>query len=610
MAIQQFNLGAVFDQLAQQRAMQIQERGAAQQERMGALQMARYQREDEQAQRQQSALARLNTPGMDDAGRRSILEEAYPELLAKRVFQAPEYDMENGVMYDKRTGAIVGRDGLFVGDAYAPAPQAPQQAPQPTIAPGGRMPVPMPVQREELPAQRSYSEGVKAVENTTGNPNARNPRSTATGDGQFIEATWLDMMSRHAPGLTQGKSRQEILEMRGDPELAAKMTDLYGQENRAHLERNGIEATPALVYGAHHFGPAAAVRFAKASDDTTMEAVLGPDAIRANPQLAGMTVGQAKALLEKRFAGVAMPGGQAQPPQAQTEPTQAGSQDGWRQIKEGGAKSLGLAKAPDGMMWVGRRNPQTGQVETRLDPIPGSSARNLSAEEVEQAGLPKGTVAQVGPDGKIDVVNKGEDVDREEKRSKAVVELERNWRSDFKEPVKQSRELTSQVGIIRNALATKKGPGDIAGIIAFNKLLDPGAVVREADVALTLQAQGLGDRLSTWMANKQEGDVLPQPLRDEMLALSEQIYQTSNSYLRDGVMTYREAIEHGGGNFDRVLPPQMRKSLGWDDQPDPNAWEKVEIPPELTPAGRGQQPGQANPAGVPELPPGFRIIGG
>jgi hypothetical protein len=89
------------------------------------------------------------------------------------------------------------------------------------------------------------------------------------------------------------------------------------------------------------------------------------------------------------------------------------------------------------------------------------------------------------------------------------------------------------------------------------------------------------EQVNTWMANKAEGDILPEQLRQRISGLTEQIYATSNSVLRDRVMPYREAAESEGANWDRIIPPKMRTSLGWDDQPDPNAWQTVDIPKDL-----------------------------
>jgi hypothetical protein len=84
MAIQQLDLGAVYNTLAQKHGQDLQQQQVAQQGQLNALQMARYQREDDQAQRKQNALSRLASLSPDDKeGRRNALFEAAPEYAAK-----------------------------------------------------------------------------------------------------------------------------------------------------------------------------------------------------------------------------------------------------------------------------------------------------------------------------------------------------------------------------------------------------------------------------------------------------------------------------------------------------------------------------------------------
>src|SRR5262249_18487257 len=47
-----------------------------------------------------------------------------------------------------------------------------------------------------------------------GDPNAKNKRSSATGLGQFLDETWLDMIRAHRPDLAKGRSQAEVLELR------------------------------------------------------------------------------------------------------------------------------------------------------------------------------------------------------------------------------------------------------------------------------------------------------------------------------------------------------------------------------------------------------------
>lgn len=121
-----------------------------------------------------------------------------------------------------------------------------------------------------------------------GNPYAKNPRSSATGSGQFLSGTWLEMINRHRPDLAQGRSREEILQMRNDPNLSRDMTQFYADQNSAFLKSKGIDPTPANTYLAHFLGPGGASAV-HANPGETVRALLGDQAVAANPFLQGMT---------------------------------------------------------------------------------------------------------------------------------------------------------------------------------------------------------------------------------------------------------------------------------------------------------------------------------
>lgn len=124
---------------------------------------------------------------------------------------------------------------------------------------------------------------------SAGNPNAKNPRSSALGAGQFIESTWLNMLSKYRPELTTGRSRDEILALRTDPTLSKQMTEALALENADALTKAGFQATPGNTYLAHFAGPKGALGVLGANPTTPVADILGPSAVRANPFLANMT---------------------------------------------------------------------------------------------------------------------------------------------------------------------------------------------------------------------------------------------------------------------------------------------------------------------------------
>lgn len=110
------------------------------------------------------------------------------------------------------------------------------------------------------------------------NPTARAGTSSATGLFQFIESTWLDMVRRHganhglgpqAAALQQGASaetRREILALRNDPELAARMAGELTRENAQALQtRLGRAPSAGELYAAHVMGSGGALRLIEAA---------------------------------------------------------------------------------------------------------------------------------------------------------------------------------------------------------------------------------------------------------------------------------------------------------------------------------------------------------
>lgn len=110
------------------------------------------------------------------------------------------------------------------------------------------------------------------------NPHARAGTSSATGLFQFIESTWLDMVRRHgaqhglgaeAAALQQGAdpaTRQNILALRNDAELSARMAGELARENAEHLQsRLGRAPSAGELYAAHVMGPAGAVKLIEAA---------------------------------------------------------------------------------------------------------------------------------------------------------------------------------------------------------------------------------------------------------------------------------------------------------------------------------------------------------
>jgi hypothetical protein len=118
---------------------------------------------------------------------------------------------------------------------------------------------------------------------SNGDPNVKNKRSSATGLGQFLNETWLDLIRAHRPDLAKGRGEDEILELRRDAKIASEITTRFTERNAALLRRRGLPVTAGTLYLAHFAGGAGAVAILSALDDADAALVM------ANADATGQT---------------------------------------------------------------------------------------------------------------------------------------------------------------------------------------------------------------------------------------------------------------------------------------------------------------------------------
>lgn len=161
---------------------------------------------------------------------------------------------------------------------------------------------------------------------SAGNPNAKAPTSSALGLGQFIAATWLDIVARHRPDLMVGRSRADMLALRTDPLLAVEMLARLTEDNAQAL---GAGYTDADLYLAHFAGVAVARRVLRADAETAVATIFSSAAVNANPSiLRGKTCGELRAWAAAKMA-------------------KAGGRDWVGRWRPAGKSGAGASKTPD-----------------------------------------------------------------------------------------------------------------------------------------------------------------------------------------------------------------------------------------------------------------------
>ena len=138
---------------------------------------------------------------------------------------------------------------------------------------------------------------------SAGNARAKNPLSTATGLGQFIESTWIRMMKTYRPDLASSLSRRDLLELRFDPTISREMVKNLAREGESYLRARGHDITAGRLYLCHFLGAQGADLVLRSRDNQSLLEVLGAGVIKANPFLRGKDVAYIKAWAERKMSG-------------------------------------------------------------------------------------------------------------------------------------------------------------------------------------------------------------------------------------------------------------------------------------------------------------------
>jgi hypothetical protein len=123
------------------------------------------------------------------------------------------------------------------------------------------------------------------------------------------------------------------------------------------------------------------------------------------------------------------------------------------------------------------------------------------------------------------------------------------------EPIyKDYSDMQSAFGQVVSSLSAGTPIGDVAGATKIMKLLDPGSVVRESELAIAMAASGRMDRLQNYFNNMMTGQKLTPTQRDDFKALANELYAAAGDAYNKKRNEYRGFGDaYGFKNLDTAL---------------------------------------------------------
>jgi len=114
-------------------------------------------------------------------------------------------------------------------------------------------------------------------------------------------------------------------------------------------------------------------------------------------------------------------------------------------------------------------------------------------------------------------------------------------------------EMKAAYGQVMQGLKKANAIGDLAAATKIMKLLDPGSVVRESELALAMQAGGLLDRVSNYATNIMQGTKLSPSQRKEFADLADSLFSVSVDAFNEKRNQYSNLASEYGFDVKRVI---------------------------------------------------------
>lgn len=142
---------------------------------------------------------------------------------------------------------------------------------------------------------------------------------------------------------------------------------------------------------------------------------------------------------------------------------------------------------------------------------------------------------------------------RSAKPTAEVIKLERDLQADLRNQLKDIgfQDVSTAYNKIQKTQDNKEG--DLALIYSFVKMLDPGSVVREGEIALSDQAPSVAQTIAKQYSRVFQGRLLQKEVRENIKKQAKEFYKASLQDAIPVIESFKGQAESYGANPDRTL---------------------------------------------------------
>jgi len=181
----------------------------------------------------------------------------------------------------------------------------------------------------------------------------------------------------------------------------------------------------------------------------------------------------------------------------------------------------------------------------------------------QQAGIGGSGHVMQTPEGKLekapDYMAPGEEADKKQNQANTL-------RDDYRKDTENFSAVSESYNGIVNALQLNTGPGDLAAIIGFAKMLDPNSVVRESEIGMVVDAPGISESMKNKINSWLGGGKLTDESRMQFLEAAKSEYNSRMSGYERVLGKYEERASRANLNPDDVVMDYTAASAGVVDK--------------------------------------------